>query len=213
MSAILDKQIVLKLNSLWQAVATRTVRDAITDLTSESDGRKPALALDITYPRHEDGSINYDLPPTAWPLEWDEWIKLPVRPEDLSIQAGRGLIRVPTVLVCCNYAKMPMRKFKPNRRSVYERDKGVCQVTGRFVGWKGGNLDHIVSKARLKKQGVNPDTFENLVWMDADLNTRKGDRPLAELGMKLIRKPVAPKEVPVCRTFSVQHPTWTGFLD
>jgi len=214
MSDLLDKAICLKLNALWSPIAVRTVRDAVTDLTSESHGRKPALALDITYPRKEDGMIDYDATPMANPVEWEEWITLPVRPEDLSIQASRGLlVRVPTVIVAANYSRMPMKRFRPNRRTIFERDRGVCQVTGRYVGWEHGNLDHVfIPKSEMKRRGLH-ETFENLAWMDKKLNTRKGDKPLAAIGLKLIRSPKAPADVPISTTFTeAKHPTWQAFI-
>lgn len=210
MSDVLNKQIVLKLNANWQPVGLRSVRDAITDLTGGVNGRKPALALDVTYARHEDGTVDYDtFLESPRPVTWDEWVTLPVRAEDLFIQSAKGRIRVPTVLLAPNFAKMPMKTFRPSRRAIFERDGGVCQVTGRFVGWQGGNLDHLKAQS---KGGRN--TFENLVWMDKKLNSQKGDKSLEEVGYKLIRKPLAPKDVPICLTFrEARHPSWRPFLE
>ena len=204
MSAILDTIMCLKLNAHWQAIAQRSVRDAITDMTSESPGRKPALALDITYGHRPDGTVDYDnILAGPYPLTWDDWVK-----------SGRGVkIRVPTLLVAPNFARMPLKHFKPNRRSVFERDRGICQVTGQYVGWNGGNLDHVdTPKSVMRKRGLR-DTFENLVWMDRKLNTKKGDRPLSALGLRLIRPPRAPKPVPLSATFKVLHPSWQTFLN
>jgi len=33
------------------------------------------------------------------PITWEEWITLPVRPQDNAVQTARGPIRVPTVIV------------------------------------------------------------------------------------------------------------------
>lgn len=236
---ILDKVLTLKLNANWQPVGVRSVRDAITDLTSEgAHGRKPALALDVTYARNEDGSLNYDdfiEAPRA--VEWDEWITLPVREEDLFIESTRGHIRVPNILVARHFRDMPMRRFRPSRRAVYERDRGICQATGRPVGWNQGNLDHLYTP---KSRGGR-DTFENTAWMDKELNTLKGDKSFKETaalilsrkallsktsphlvrwatnfqngGEALIRKAVAPKDMPISMTFKeVKHPSWKLFL-
>src|SRR2546426_7141529 len=45
------------------------------------------------------------------PVTWDEWIRLPVRPQDNAVQTVRGQIRVPTVIVAVNYAKAPKKRL------------------------------------------------------------------------------------------------------
>jgi 5-methylcytosine-specific restriction endonuclease McrA len=209
MSEVLNKIICLKLNANWQPVGLRSVRDAITDLTSSGKKGKPALALDVTYARNEDGTIDYEtFLESPRPVSWDEWVTLPVREEDLFIQSAKGTIRVPTILVARNFAKMPMKTFKPTRKAIFERDGGICQVTGKPVGWKGGNLDHVHARS---KGGRN--TFENLVWMAKELNSQKANKSLDEAGLTLIRKPVAPKDVPLSHTFTrANHPSWIPFL-
>lgn len=210
MSDVLNKIIVLKLNANWQPVGLRSVRDAITDLTgSGKHGVRPALALDVTYARNEDGTVDYEtFLESPRPVDWDEWVTLPVRAEDLFIQSAKGQIRVPTVLVARNFSKMPTKTFKPTRRAIYERDKGICQATGAYVGWNGGNLDHLHARSKGGK-----DVFENLVWMDKKVNSEKGDKTLEQAGLKLIRKPVAPKPVPISHTFTrAHHPSWIPFL-
>jgi len=47
---ILDKPIVLALNSAWQVIGHRTVRQAIVALTGGDRENPPALGLDIAYP-------------------------------------------------------------------------------------------------------------------------------------------------------------------
>lgn len=210
MSALLDKAICLKLNSHWQALGFKTVRDAFTDLTSqrEDEDRPAALALDLEFGLNADGTINYDVLVKASPTEWSAWVDLPVREGDLSINTTRGEIRVPTVIVARNFAKMPEKRFKPSGRTVFERDAGICQVTGKHVGRERGNLGHIIPKSRGGKV-----TFENTAWMERGINTQMGNRTPEEAGMTLIRKPVAPKPVPVSATIKeAKHPSHTKFV-
>lgn len=46
-------------------------------------------------------------PPTLRPAARDEWITLPIRTQDQAVHTVRGSIRVPTVLVAVNYARVP----------------------------------------------------------------------------------------------------------
>ena len=63
------------------------------------------------------------------PVTWDEWITLPIRPQDNAVQTVRGPIRVPTVIVAVNYAKVPKKRPKLCARAIQERDGNRCQYT------------------------------------------------------------------------------------
>jgi hypothetical protein len=209
MSEVLNKAIVLSLNSKWQPINHYTVRKAITSLTSGLEDQPPLLALDLNYVIGENGEPDTEKLTYACPTAWADWIQLPVRPWDDFVQAHRGLrIRVPTVVIAPNYNGMPMYTPRPNSKSIFERDGGVCQYTNKYVGRRHGNLDHVISKDNGGK-----DTFENLVWCDAKVNSAKGNRHNHEVGLKLIRKPYAPKSVPRCVIMKeVKHPSWKHFL-
>ena len=119
-----------------------------------------------------------------------------MRSFDLSIAAPGREIRIPTVIVSCNYGGMPVWRPSVTRNAIFERDGGVCQYSGRKVGWREGNLDHVVPRS---KGGGK--TFEYLVWADRTINSRKGDRFPNEAGLKLIRQPEVPEPVPAFRRF------------
>lgn len=204
---ILDKPIVLALNSAWQVIGHRTVRQAIVALTGGDRENPPALGLDIAYPRLEDG-WDFDRPTYLNPLKWDDWIRLPVRDFDITVSSATLKIRVPTVIVATQFSKMPMKQPRLCSTSIYERDGGRCQYTGEFVGREGGNLDHVVPRAR---GGRN--SFENLVWAKKNINSVKADRLPSEAGLRLIRQPTAPKKVPASATVrEVRHPDWSHFI-
>jgi hypothetical protein len=206
MSEVLNKTIVLALNALWQPIHHYTVQKAVKSMTSGLDGQPPLLALDMEFVLDEHGQPTEKIS-TFQALAWDDWIQLPVRPYDLFIQTGRGKIRVPTIVVARNFKGMPEYSPRPNSKSIRERDGGVCQYTGEYVG-KDGNLDHVVPRDKGGR-----DTFENLVWCKKKVNSDKGNKLPHEAGLTLRRKPVAPKKVPrfvVMR--EVKHPTWKHFL-
>ena len=206
-TTLLDKPIVLSLNSAWQVIGHRTVRQAIVALTGGDRENPPALGLDIAYPRLEDG-WDFDRPVYLNPVKWDDWIQLPVREFDFTISSATLKVRVPTVIVATQFSKMPMKQPRLCRASIYERDGGRCQYTGEFVGKDGGNLDHVIPRARGGR-----DSFENLVWAKKQINSVKADRLPAEAGLRLIRPPAAPKKVPVSATLrEVKHPDWSHFI-
>ena len=204
---ILDKPIVLALNSAWQVIGHRTVRQAIVALTGGDRDNPPALGLDIAYPRLEDG-WDFDRPVYLNPVKWDDWIRLPVRTFDFTISSATLRVRVPTVIVATQFSRMPMKQPRLCSASVCERDGGRCQYTGEFVGREGGNLDHVIPRAR---GGRN--TFENLVWAKRRVNSVKGDRLPSEVGLRLIRQPAVPKRIPASAALrEVRHPDWSHFI-
>lgn len=213
MSEVLNKTIVLALNKRWQPINHYTVKQAVKSMTSGVDGAPPLLALDLDFVLDENGEPT-DRLLKAHPTSWDDWIKLEVRPWDLFIQTSMrgdtpngGRIRVPTVVIACNYDGMPDYTPKPNSKSIFERDGGVCQYTGEYIG-RNGNLDHVIPRDKGGK-----DTFENLVWCKPKVNSAKGNRLNHEVGLKLLRQPFAPKKVPRSAVMTkANHPSWKHFL-
>ncbi|HEX7859259.1 MAG TPA: HNH endonuclease [Verrucomicrobiae bacterium] len=174
MSEILNKNIVLVLNRNWQAINTRTPADAFCQMATNV-----ATALDI-----DDGQIR--------PVPWNEWLALPIREQDHAIQTVRGPIRVPTVIVSVNFARVPTKRPKLCAKAIRERDGNRCQYTGKLLRADEGSLDHVVPRSR-----GGPNSWENLVWADKDVNARKGNRLPQEAGLRLLTRPRAPKELPV----------------
>jgi 5-methylcytosine-specific restriction endonuclease McrA len=197
MSDILNKTIVLVLNRNWQAINIRTPADAFCQLATNV-----ATALDIESDQPAAvRSLTSEFRASAVrPVTWDEWITLPVRDGDQSVRTARGAIRVPTVIVAVNYAKVPKRRPKLCAKNIRERDGNRCQYTGRVLHPDDGSLDHVVPRSR-----GGADTWENLVWSAKDVNQRKADRLPHEAGLKLLSVPCAPKELPVTARLRNAH--------
>ncbi len=205
---ILDKAIVLKLNKAWQPISQCTVRQAITDLAGGNAGRNPVMAMDIAYTLNEVGDYDLSQVEHCIPVGWEDWLELPVRECDLSIRAPGREVRIPTVVIARNYSGMPEWRPSATRSGIYERDEGICQYTGRKVGWRDGNLDHVLPRSR-----GGQDSFENLVWSDKRINTRKSNRTPCEAGLKLIRYPATPRALPMSAKFQeAKHRDWRWFL-
>jgi 5-methylcytosine-specific restriction endonuclease McrA len=175
MSNILNKSIVLVLNRNWQAINVRTPQEAFCMMATNV-----ATGLEIEGEDH------------IRPVSWEEWITLPIRDQDEAVQTVRGAIRVPTVIVAVNYAKVPKKRPKLCAKTIRERDSNRCQYSGRALRPEEGSLDHVVPRSRGGR-----DSWENLVWASKEVNQRKADRLPHEAGLKLLSVPRAPKELPV----------------
>ena len=197
MNDLLNKTIVLVLNRNWQAINIRTPADAFCQMATNA-----ATALDIELGNNAQAQA-------LRPVTWDEWIRLPIRTGDNAVRTARGAIRVPTVIVSVNFAKVPKKRPKLSARTIRERDGNRCQYTGRLLHPGEGNLDHVVPRSR-----GGPDTWENLVWSAKEVNQRKADRLPHEAGLKLVTVPRAPKEVPVSALIRNHHGVaeWRLFL-
>ena len=205
---ILNKPLVLSLNHAWQVIGHRTVKQALVALNGGDVGEAPAVGLDIGYARNDDGTWNFDQPVFLNPVPWDEWVRLPVRDFDFEIRSAKLRVRVPTVIISVNCHQMPVRMPRLTRQAIFERDGGVCQYTGEYVGRNGGNLDHVVPRDKGGR-----DMFENLVWAKREINSRKANRLPHEAGLRLLRQPRAPRPLPIAATIrDVRHPDWRHFL-
>ena len=192
MSHILNKATVLVLNRHWQAINVRTPAEAFCQMATQA-----ATGLEIEGADH------------IRPVTWDEWLTLPIREQDASVQTVRGPIRVPTVIVAVNFAHVPKKRPKLCARSIRERDGNRCQYTGRLLKPDEGSLDHVLPRSRGGR-----DAWENLVWAAKEVNQRKADRLPHEAGLKLLSVPRAPQELPLTalirNTAGVQD--WRLFL-
>ncbi|HEY1664049.1 MAG TPA: HNH endonuclease [Verrucomicrobiae bacterium] len=198
MNDILTKNIVLVLNRNWQAINIRTPQDAFCQMATNV-----ATALEIQI---GDG----DSAEALRPVTWDEWITLPIREGDQAVQTVRGRIRVPTVIVAVNYTRVPKRRPKLCARTIRERDGNRCQYTGKLLAPEEGSLDHVLPRSRGGR-----DEWENLVWSDKAVNTRKGNRLPHEAGLKLLKTPRAPRELPASALIRNAHgiAEWKLFLN
>ncbi len=215
--SVINKNIVLKLNKHWQAMGISTVAKAIVDLAAGQS----AMALDFEYEKDENG--NYILDENGYPLseawptpvDWEKWITLPVRSWEMEDaihygSEGHKVMRAPTVLIAKHYAKMPKKSFKgkPSKEGIIIRDGLVDQYTGKKLKREEATIDHVLPKSKGGK-----DEWENLVTTCKDINTKKGNHLNDEVGLKLIRKPVAPKEIPASELIrDIKHPTWKPHL-
>jgi 5-methylcytosine-specific restriction endonuclease McrA len=211
MTGIENKLICLNLNASWQPVGFKTVKDAIVDLCGcDTHGKPATLALDIDYNIDDNGDPILTEPKTMNPVSWSDWLNLPVRSWDLSINSAHLKIRVPTVIIATNYNKMPVKEFrgKPSKDAIYTRDNGVCQYTGKKIDRNNATVDHILPRSK-----GGEDSWTNLVLCSRDINSKKGNRLNSEAGLKLLKQPHIPQPVPVYALIKdARHVDWQHFL-
>lgn len=205
--SVLNKLIVLKLNRSWAPVGYSTVQKAIVDLAAGV----AAKALDLEYELDSDGVPTGD-PIGMTPVDWENWLKLPVRSYDLSVTyaGGNKQMRVPTVLIATNFNKMPVKRFrgKPSKDAIWTRDNGVDQYTGKPLKRDEATIDHVLPQSK-----GGDDTWENLVVTHKDINSKKGNRLNSEIGLTLIRQPKVPSPIPIGLLIrEVRHRDWAPFL-
>jgi len=179
-------------NRNWQAINVRTPADAFCQMATNV-----ATGLEI----EGEECIR--------PVNWEEWIQLPVRPQHEALHTVRGPIRVPTVIVAVNYARVPKKRPKFCARSIRQRNGDRCQYTGVLLKPAEGSVDHVVPRSRGGR-----DTSENCVWASKQVNERKGNRLPQEAGRKLRSAPRAPHVLPVTVLIRNQHEIedWRLFL-
>ena len=203
MSNIVNKELVLVLNANWQSIGLSTVKRAFVALCAEgyADSEPPCLAMDLQL--DQDGNLLY-----ANPVPFDKWVELPIREGDLFIQTGTRKIRVPTVIIAKNYNKIPTHRVRLCASNIAKRDGNTCQYTGVPLTRATFTLDHINPRARGGK-----DSWENLVACHREINEKKGDRLPHEVGLKLLKQPKRPPEMPVViYTTEAKHPSHIPFL-
>jgi len=192
MSAILHKSTVLVLNRNWLAIHVKTPAEAFCMMATGT-----ASGLDMRGDEH------------IVPVGWSDWLALPVRDGDAAVNTPRGPVRVPTVIVATNYAKVLLCRPRFGARGIWERDGGVCQYTGRKLQPGEGNIDHVIPRSRGGRSW-----WDNCVLSHREVNARKADRLPQEAGLHLLRNPAVPRAIPVSSRIRNHHsiPDWHRFI-
>ncbi len=190
--SILTKNTVLVLNRNWQAVNITTPANAFSQMATDV-----ATALDI---QGQESMV---------PTRWSDWISLPIREEDQSVGTPQGRVRVPTVIVCARFSKVPLKRPKFCARAIWARDGGRCQYTGQELKPDEGNIDHIIPRSR-----GGATSWDNCVLASKVVNTKKANRTPQEAGLKLLNEPQTPKTLPVTLLLENVHgiTDWEPFL-
>jgi 5-methylcytosine-specific restriction endonuclease McrA len=104
---------------------------------------------------------------------------------------------------------VPLRRPRFWARGIWECDGGVCQYTGRKLSPKEDNIDHVLPRSRGGKT-----SRENCVLAHREVNSRKADRLPQEAGLRLRKRPSAPRALPASVLIRNHHGVrdWKRFL-
>lgn len=189
----LNKTTVLVLNRNWQAIHAKSPSEAVSMMYSGN-----ATGLDI---QGIDRMI---------PYKWEDWIALTYDEKSDYITTVNGKIKIPKVIILCHFDKVPVKRPKFSLSAVWNRDNNTCQYTGKTLSKNEGNIDHIIPRSRGGKT-----TWSNCVLAHKDVNAVKANRTPDEAGLKLIKSPSVPKQLPITFYIKNKHNVkeWEIFLN
>jgi len=94
-------------------------------------------------------------------------------------------IFIPSVLRLKDYVKFSKKRIPLSRKNILKRDGHLCQYCNSKSNFM--TIDHIIPKHK-----GGEDSWENLVAACIPCNTKKGNKLLKDINMKLSRKPKIP---------------------
>lgn len=191
---------VLVLNRFYMAVHVVSVRRALVLLY-----RELAEVIHV-----ENGQyFNYDF--ESW-LEMSEFVAADEENQSDATEWIRSVsfsVQVPRVVRLNFYDKVPKLTLRFNRKNLFARDENCCQYCGKVFPLSQLSFDHVIPRSR-----GGATSWENVVCCCLSCNTRKGDRTPERSGMKLIRKPVRPRQNPLLsvKMDNPKYESWRTFL-
>lgn len=123
-----------------------------------------------------------------------------------AFHSERLTIAIPSVIRLLYYVKVPYYgRANLSRRAVFARDSWKCQ----YCGGTAETVDHLVPRSRGGEH-----TWENVVAACKRCNGRKRDKLPTEAGLKLHKKPGAPRgPVTVSLEIGPMRPEWERYLE
>lgn len=119
-------------------------------------------------------------------------------------------IKMPSVVRLTKPIEGMKRAVKFSRVNVFTRDNFRCCYCGSPKRMRELNYDHVVPRHLGGKT-----TWENIVSSCYPCNTRKANRTPEAAGMKLLRKPIKPKSLPIAAPrFDPKDipPSWAAYV-
>ncbi len=190
---------MLVLNRLWQPVNTCSARRAVSLLFI---GHAQVVQSD-------DDNNFYTHDVESW-IDFSETSQELGSSTDDFLHSVKLVLKLPRIIVLCEYDRLPKKEVKFTRQNIFQRDKFTCQYCGVLFDTKKLNLDHVVPRDKGGKS-----SWDNLVTSCIACNTRKSNKMPAEARMFPLRTPVAPRWRPFSTSVRYQecHESWRHFLD
>jgi len=118
---------------------------------------------------------------------------------------------IPAVVRLGKYHKY-REQISLQRSYVYARDGLKCQYCGEQFSAQDLTYDHVIPKSRGGRT-----VWQNIVTSCAPCNHKKGDRTPKEAEMKLLRKPIRPRWMPLIIVKAAQAgkvpEQWTQYIN
>lgn len=183
---------VLVLNRNWSAIHVCNVRRALVLMVQDL-----ARAVNEDYQTFDFAS-------------WSEFSNHVAENGNQFIHTPSRRILVPEVIILTAFHRMPPRTVKFNRKNIYIRDEYTCQYCGAKPAREDLTIDHVIPRSRGGRS-----TWENVVLACQECNSRKGDRLLTEIGIRLARKPAKPHWLATVKNAlrGPERPIWQRFVD
>ena len=118
--------------------------------------------------------------------------------EHVDVTSPSVALKAPAVVRLTKGALGSKQTVRFSRINVFTRDQFRCQYCGDRKTMRELNYDHVVPRVRGGKT-----VWENIVTSCYACNDRKGCRTPEEAGMKLLRRPVKPRSLPLTPPFRV----------
>jgi len=185
---------VLKINKSWVPIGIITVRKAFED----------AFAGAVTLLRFHDGY------PTPYRIE--DWIRIQLQDGEDYISVSRmhgvGKIAIPRVCITVNFNRIIAKEQRCNLKNLSKHYDYTCAVSGKKLLPDEYSREHVKPRAHGGGHG-----WGNEVLMDRRLNSRRGDRPYADLHLPRPKLRPAPRPLlPINTLVNRNHyPEWRIF--
>lgn len=111
---------------------------------------------------------------------------------DKTIRSETERHPMPSVVRVLRKFKRERIAIKFSRLNIYTRDNFTCQFCGKGFVTEDLTFDHVIPRS----QGGRT-CWENIVAACVECNKRKADRKPEEVGMRLLRKPIKPRYLPM----------------
>lgn len=115
---------------------------------------------------------------------------------EATVSSPTVTLHIPAVVRLKTMLARLKTDVKFSRVNVYTRDGHRCQYCRKKCEMSGLNYDHVVPRAKGGRT-----TWENIVTSCLACNERKDCRTPEEAGMRLLKKPVRPRSLPIAGVF------------
>ena len=129
---------------------------------------------------------------------------------DAFVSSPSVRLRIPAVVRLKKMIARVKSDVKFSRINVYTRDGFRCQYCGLKRTMKHLNYDHVLPRSQGGKT-----VWENIVTSCIRCNLQKDCRTPEQAGMRLLRKPIKPKSLPLSGTFVLPTDVpavWASYL-